>query len=48
MVVGDGEKMPCALYSRILSLLKTGPARNNLNIGTTPQEIAKSAELRKE
>ncbi|WP_294285166.1 long-chain fatty acid--CoA ligase [uncultured Chryseobacterium sp.] len=46
MVVGDGEKMPCALIQPDFEFAKSWASRNNLNIGTTPQEIAKSAELK--
>lgn len=46
MVVGDGEKMPCAFVQPDFEFAKNWAARNNLNIGTTPQEIAKSAELK--
>jgi long-chain acyl-CoA synthetase len=46
MVVGDGEKMPCALIQPDFEFAKNWAMRNNLNIGTTPQEIAKSTELK--
>jgi long-chain acyl-CoA synthetase len=46
MVVGDGEKMPCALIQPDFEFAKSWAMRNNLNIGTTPQEIAKSTELK--
>ncbi|MGG5210334.1 AMP-dependent synthetase/ligase [Chryseobacterium sp. MIQD13] len=46
MVVGDGEKMPCALIQPDFEFAKNWAMRNNLNIGTTPAEIAKSPELK--
>lgn len=46
MVVGDGEKMPTALVQPDFEFAKSWAMRNNLNIGSTPQEIAKSKELK--
>lgn len=46
MVVGDGEKMPCALVQPDFEFAKNWAMRNNLTIGSTPQEIAKSKELK--
>ncbi|RZJ44719.1 MAG: long-chain fatty acid--CoA ligase [Chryseobacterium sp.] len=46
MVVGDGEKMPCAFVQPDFEFAKNWAARNNLNIGSTPKEIAKSPELK--
>lgn len=46
MVVGDGEKMPCALVQPDFEFAKNWAMRNNLSIGSTPQEIAKSTELK--
>ncbi|MFN1217808.1 AMP-dependent synthetase/ligase [Chryseobacterium kwangjuense] len=46
MVVGDGEKMPCALVQPDFEFAKNWAMRNNLNIGSTPEEIAKSPELK--
>ncbi|SDL58581.1 AMP-dependent synthetase/ligase [Chryseobacterium taihuense] len=46
MVVGDGEKMPTAFVQPDFEFAKNWALRNNLNIGTTPQEIAKSTELK--
>ncbi|MGO4710012.1 long-chain fatty acid--CoA ligase [Chryseobacterium sp. 2TAF14] len=46
MVVGDGEKMPTALVQPDFEFAKSWAMRNNLSIGTTPQEIAKSPELK--
>ena len=46
MVVGDGEKMPTALIQPDFAFVKNWAERHNLNIGTTPQEIANSQELR--
>lgn len=46
MVVGDGEKMPCALVQPDFEFAKNWAMRNNLNIGSTPAEIANSTELK--
>ncbi|KMQ60019.1 AMP-dependent synthetase [Chryseobacterium angstadtii] len=46
MVVGDGEKMPCALVQPDFEFAKNWAMRNNLNIGSNPAEIAKSPELK--
>ncbi|MDR3023296.1 long-chain fatty acid--CoA ligase [Chryseobacterium sp.] len=46
MVVGDGEKMPCALVQPDFEFAKNWAMRNNLNLGSTPEEIAKSPELK--
>jgi len=46
MVVGDGEKMPCALVQPDFEFAKNWALRNNLSIGSTPAEIAKSPELK--
>ena len=46
MVVGDGEKMPCALIQPDFNFVKNWAIRKNLNIGTTPEEISKSPELK--
>ncbi|MCS4302222.1 MULTISPECIES: AMP-dependent synthetase/ligase [unclassified Chryseobacterium] len=46
MVVGDGEKMPCALVQPDFEFAKSWAMRNNLNIGSNPAEIANSAELK--
>ncbi|PIF44978.1 long-chain acyl-CoA synthetase [Chryseobacterium sp. 52] len=46
MVVGDGEKMPCALIQPDFEFAKNWAMRNNLNIGSSPAEIAKSPELK--
>ncbi|MBP2615972.1 AMP-dependent synthetase/ligase [Chryseobacterium jejuense] len=46
MVVGDGEKMPCALVQPDFEFAKNWAMRNNINIGSTPEEIAKSTELK--
>ena len=46
MVVGDGEKMPCAFVQPDFEFAKNWAMRNNLSIGSTPQEIAKSPELK--
>ncbi len=46
MVVGDGEKMPCAIIQPDFNFAKHWAERHHLNIGTTPAEIAKSPELK--
>ena len=46
MVVGDGEKMPCALVQPDFNFAKNWAIRKNLTIGTTPEEIANSPELK--
>ena len=46
MVVGDGEKMPCAFIQPDFEFAKNWAMRNNLTIGATPKEIAKSPELK--
>lgn len=46
MVVGDGEKMPCALVQPDFAFVQLWAQRKNINIGTTPQEIANNAELK--
>lgn len=46
MVVGDGEKMPCAFIQPDYNFAKNWAERKGLNIGTTPAEMAKSPELK--
>ncbi|KQR93375.1 AMP-dependent synthetase [Chryseobacterium sp. Leaf180] len=46
MVVGDGEKMPCAFVQPDFEYAKIWASKNNLNFGTTPKEIAQSQELK--
>ncbi len=46
MVVGDGEKMPCALVQPDFNFIKNWAERKELKIGTTPAEMAKSPELK--
>lgn len=46
MVVGDGEKMPCAFVQPDFNFAIHWAERHNLNIGKTPEEIAKSPELK--
>lgn len=46
MVVGDGEKMPTALVQPDFNFAKHWAERHHLNIGSTPEEIAKSKELK--
>ncbi len=45
MVVGDGEKMPCAFIQPDFAFIKNWAERHQLNIGNTPEEIVKSPEL---
>lgn len=46
MVVGDGEKMPCAFVQPDFEYAKIWASKNNIKLGTTPKEIAASAELK--
>ncbi|SFI67157.1 long-chain acyl-CoA synthetase [Kaistella treverensis] len=46
MVVGDGEKMPCALVQPDFNFIKNWAERKELKIGDTPAEIVKSPELK--
>ena len=46
MVVGDGEKMPCALVQPDLTFVKRWAEIHKINIGTKPEEMVKSAELK--
>ena len=46
MVMGDGEKMPTALVQPDFNFARHWAERHNLKIGTTPEEIAKSPELK--
>lgn len=46
MVVGDGEKMPCALVQPDFNFAGHWAERKGYNIGTTPAEMANSKELR--
>lgn len=46
MVVGDGEKMPCALVQPDFNFAVAWAQRHHINIGTTPEEIASSPELK--
>ena len=48
MVVGDGEKMPTALVQPDFEYAKNWASKKNINIGTTPEEIANSEELKDE
>ncbi len=48
MVVGDGEKMPTALVQPDFEFVKSWASKNNLNIGSSPEEIASSKELKAE
>ena len=42
MVVGDGEKMPCAIIQPAYEYIQKWSEENKLNIGTTPEEICSS------
>lgn len=46
MVVGDGEKMPCALVQLDFNFIKNWADRKQLQIGSTPEEMVKSPELK--
>lgn len=46
MVVGDGEKMPCAFVQPDFNFAKQWAERHKLDIGKTPEEIAKSMALK--
>lgn len=46
MVVGEGEKMPCAFVQPDFAFAQSWAQRHNINIGTTPAEIANNAELK--
>ncbi|MDP2454630.1 MULTISPECIES: long-chain fatty acid--CoA ligase [unclassified Kaistella] len=46
MVVGDGEKMPCALVQPDFNFIKNWAERKQLEIGNTPAEMVKSPELK--
>lgn len=46
MVVGDGEKMPCAIIQPDFNFAKQWASRKNVNIGDSPAEMAKSPELK--
>ncbi|MBU4537871.1 MAG: AMP-binding protein [Weeksellaceae bacterium] len=46
MVVGDGEKMPCALVQPDFNFVQHWAERKNINIGKTPAEMANSPELK--
>ena len=46
MVVGDGEKMPCAFIQPDFNFVQHWAERKVYNIGKTPEEIVKSPELK--
>ncbi|WP_312418783.1 long-chain fatty acid--CoA ligase [Epilithonimonas sp.] len=48
MVVGDGEKMPTALVQPDFEYAKTWFSKNNINVGTSLEDIANSNELKAE
>lgn len=45
MVIGEGEKMPGAFIQLNFDFVKEWAIRNNLNIGTTNEEICANAEV---
>jgi long-chain acyl-CoA synthetase len=47
MVVGDGEKMPCALIQPDFAFAQLWAQRKGLKIGTTYEEISQSQDLKK-
>lgn len=46
MVVGDGEKMPCAFVQPDFNFARHWAERHKVDIGSTPEEIAQSRELK--
>jgi len=46
MVVGDGEKMPCAIVQPDYAFAKNWAELHKLNIGASPEEMSKSKELK--
>ena len=46
MVVCDGEKMPCALIQPDFNFVQHWAERKQINVGTTPEEMASSPELK--
>lgn len=46
MVVGDGEKMPCALIQPDFSYAKQWASKSGVKIGNSNEEIANNAELK--
>ena len=46
MVVGDGEKMPCALIQPDFNFVQHWAERKQINVGTTTEEMANSPELK--
>ena len=47
MVVGEGEKMPAALIQPDFAYAKEWASKNNVNLGSSEEEIATSSELKK-
>jgi long-chain acyl-CoA synthetase len=45
MVIGDGEKMPAAFIQPSFDFIQEWAKRKNLNVGTTPAEIAANSEV---
>lgn len=45
MVIGDGEKMPAAFIQPSFDFIQEWAKRKNLNVGTTPAEIAVNPEV---
>lgn len=46
MVVGDGEKMPCAFIQPDFNFVKNWAVRKSINIGSTTAEMSESKELK--
>ncbi len=45
MVIGDGEKMPAAFIQPSFDFIKEWAKRKNLNVGSTPAEIASNSDV---
>lgn len=46
MVVGDGEKIPCALVQPEFKFIQMWAERHKIEVGTTPQEIASNPQVK--
>lgn len=46
MVVGEGEKMPCAFVQPDFNYVKSWASKNGKNFGTSPKEISGNDELK--
>lgn len=47
MIVGEGEKMPCAFVQPEFNFVKKWAELHHLDIGKTPEEMAKNPKLKK-